>query len=149
MNQTVKTVLFWLLIVVSALLLWNVVKSAPEQTRSPEVTYSQFISDVEAGKVVSVIITGNRIQGQYRDGKGTFRLTGPSNPGAFLDKLKDKGVEIVFKDAPTGGLPVQLLGTWAPLILLASLWLFIIRQMRHLTRRGGGAAGVGGSSELR
>jgi cell division protease FtsH len=148
-NQTVKTGLFWLLIVVSALLLWSVVKSALEQTRSPEITYSQFISDVEAGKVVSVVITGNRIQGQYRDGKGTFRLTGPSNPGVFLDKLKDKGVEIVFKDAPTDGLPVQLLGTWAPLILLASLWLLVIRQMRRLTSRGGGTAGVDGSSELR
>jgi cell division protease FtsH len=149
MNQTVKTVVFWLTIVVSALLLWKVVKSAPEQQRSPDITYSQFMSDVEAGKVASVNITGNRIQGQYRDGKESFRLTGPSNPGVFLDKLKDKGVEIVFKDPSAETLPLQLLGTWAPLILLASLWFFMIRQMRHGTAGGGGTAGVGGSGELR
>jgi cell division protease FtsH len=27
-------------------------------------------------------------------------------------------------------LPLQLLGTWAPLILLGALWFFMIRQMQ-------------------
>jgi cell division protease FtsH len=133
MNRTIKTILFWVIIVVSALLLWQVVRSSPEDQRTPEISYSQFISKVEAGEISRVDIAGSRIRGQYRDGTGAFRLIGPSNPAIFLDTLRDKGVEIWFKDVPVDSLPLQLLGTWAPLILLGALWFFMIRQMQ---RRG-------------
>ena len=44
--------------------------------------------------------------------------------------LNDKGVNITFRDVNSGSLPLQLLGTWAPLILLGALWFFMIRQMQ-------------------
>ncbi len=80
---------------------------------------------------MSVTITGSRVQGQYRDRKGTFRLTGPSDPGVYLDTLRVKDVDVWFKEAPVGSLPLQLMGTWAPLILLGALWFFMIRQMQR------------------
>ena len=73
---------------------------------------------------------GTRIEGQYRESGGTFRLTGPSNPAVYLQVLQDKGVEIRFKDAQVDNVPLQLLGTWAPLILLGALWFFMVRQTR-------------------
>jgi cell division protease FtsH len=130
MNRTIKTILFWVIIVVSALLLWQVVRSSPEDQRTPEISYSQFISKVEAGEISRVDIAGSRIRGQYRDGTGAFRLIGPSNPAIFLDTLRDRGVEIWFKDVPGDSLPLQLLGTWAPLILLGALWFYMIKQMK-------------------
>ncbi len=133
MNRTIKAVVFWMIIVVSAFLLWQVVRSTPGEQRTPEISYSQFISKVEAGEISRVDIAGSRIRGQYRDGSGPFRLIGPSNPAVFLDTLRSKGVEIWFKDVPGDSLPLQLLGTWAPLILLGALWFFMIRQMQ---RRG-------------
>ena len=51
MNSTVKTVLFWLLIGVSALLLWQVVKSARDGQKDKEVNATQFMSDVEQNNV--------------------------------------------------------------------------------------------------
>ena len=42
----------------------------------------------------------------------------------------DKGVTITIRDINSGSWPLQLLGTWAPLILLAALWFFMIRQMQ-------------------
>jgi cell division protease FtsH len=131
--KSVKAVIFWFLIVVSAMLLWQLVRSSPTQQaeqRTPEISYSQFMSEAEAGQVARVNIAGNRIRGEYHDGKGTFHLIGPGNPDVFLDTLRSKGVEIWFKDVSSDSLPLQLLGTWAPLILLGALWFFMIRQMQ-------------------
>jgi cell division protease FtsH len=129
MNATIKAVLFWACIAISAALLWQTVRTAPKPGHTPEISYSQFISEVEAGRIARVNISGNRIQGQYREGNGTFQLTGPNDAGPFLDKLQGKSVEVWFRDG--GSMPLQLLGTWAPLILLGALWLFMIRQMQH------------------
>ena len=90
--------MFWAVICVSAMLLWQVGRSTPDDRKIPEIDYSRFMSDVDAGNVASVDITGTRIQGQYRDAKGAFRLIGPSNPGVYLDALRNKGVEIRFRD---------------------------------------------------
>jgi cell division protease FtsH len=48
----------------------------------------------------------------------------------MIKALRDKGVNINIRDVTNGSWPLQLLGTWAPLILLAALWFFMIRQMQ-------------------
>jgi len=142
--KSVGTVVFWFLILVSALLLWQLVRSSPGQQaeqRTPEISYTQFMAEAESEQIADVTVTGSRIQGRYRDGK-TFHLTGPSNAGVYVDVLRSKGVEIWFRDAADQSLPLQLLGSWAPLILLGALWLFMIRQMqrRSSTPAGGGTS---------
>jgi cell division protease FtsH len=144
MNTRVKTIIFWLFVAIAATLLWQVVRSTHENEAIPEISYSTFMSDVEAGNVVKVTITGEQIRGWYRDGK-EFRLTGPSSPGAYLTALHDKGIEIVFREAQQASLPSQLLGTWAPLILLGALWYFMIRQLRKRQNPPGGSPSVGGN----
>jgi cell division protease FtsH len=140
-HRAIKAVVFWLVIGVSALLLGRFVKASPADQQSPFISYSQFMSDVEAGSISTVKISGTLIQGEYRDGKGHFRVNGPSNQGLFLDDLRRKGVEIWFADATQGAVGLQLLGTWAPLILLGALWFFMIRQMsrKGSISRGGGS----------
>jgi hypothetical protein len=53
----------------------------------------------------------------------------------MLRLLHDKNVEIWFRDQSNEKWPLQLLGTWAPLFLLAALWFFMIRQMQTRWRR--------------
>ena len=142
MNRTVKAVVFWFVIGVTALLLWQNVKAPSADRRIPLISYSQFMSDVEAGSISTVKISGTVIQGEYRDGKGRFRVNGPSNQALFLDDLRRKGVEIWFTESTEASLPLQLLGTWAPLILLGALWLYMIRQMQNrgsISKSGGTA----------
>lgn len=145
MNRTLKTVIFWMVIAVSATLLWQVVRSSHDERNTSEISYSRFMSDVESGNVASVKISGSEIQGWYREGKGAFRLFGPTDSGAYLDALRKNGVEIRFGDVRGDSLPLQLLGTWAPLILLGALWFFMIRQMqvRRASRRDDSPSGGG------
>ena len=131
MNSTVKTVLFWLLIVVSAALLWEVVKGARDGQKDKEVNAAQFMSDVDQNNVREFTVNGMEVRGKYRDGSA-FHTDLPGNyfTPEVLKGLREKGVVFTFRDINSGSLPLQLLGTWAPLILLAALWFFMIRQMQ-------------------
>ena len=60
MNSTVKTVVFWLVIVVSAVLLWQVVQGRQRGAEGQaEVTFSEFLTDVDQGNVKEVTINGH------------------------------------------------------------------------------------------
>jgi cell division protease FtsH len=128
-NSTVKTVLFWLLIGVSALLLWEVVKGARDTQKDKEKNFTEFMTDVEQGHVHDITVDGMQVKGKLTDGTA-FHTTAPSNYPDMIKTLRDKGVNITFRDVNSGSLPLQLLGTWAPLILLGALWFFMIRQMQ-------------------
>jgi ATP-dependent Zn protease len=131
MNSTVKTVLFWLLIGVSALLLWQVVKNARDGQKDQEVTVTQFMSDLDQNNIREIEVYGMEVRGKHRDGT-QFHTTAPTNyfTPEMLKNLHDKGVLIKFRDVNSGNIPLTLLGTWAPLILLGALWFLMIRQMQ-------------------
>ncbi len=129
MNSTVKTALFWLLIVVSAFLLWEVVKTARDGQKDKEKNFTEFMADVDQGHVHDVLVDGQQVKGKLTDGSA-FHTTAPLNYPDMVKTLRDKGVVISFRDVNSGSIPLQLLGTWAPLILLGALWFFMIRQMQ-------------------
>ena len=129
MNSTVKTVVFWLVIGISALLLWEVVKGARDTQKEKEVNFSQFLSEVDQGNVKEVTVLGQEVHGKSRD-NSAFHTIIPPSYSEMYKTLNDKHVEVTVKDINTGSWPLQLLGTWAPLILLGALWFFMIRQMQ-------------------
>jgi len=129
LNSTVKNALFWLVIVMACFLLLQVVKSGKGEPHGTEISYSEFLSQVEAGSVGKVTITKTQVNGQYRDGR-PFRVTAPSSQEGMLRTLHEKNVEIWFREAAEGGWPAWLLNI-APLLLLAALWVFMIRRMKQ------------------
>ncbi len=131
MNSTVKTALFWLLIIVSAFLLWQVVKSARDGQKDAELNVSQFMTDVDQNNIQEMTVNGMEVRGKLRN-NSVFHATVPANyfSPEMLKNLNDKKVTVNFRDINSGSLPLQLLGTWAPLILLGALWFFMIRQMQ-------------------
>jgi cell division protease FtsH len=128
-NSTVKTVIFWLVIVLSAFLLWQVVRTGSSGQKEKPINFSQFLSDVDQGNVTEVTITAQEVRGKFKD-NSAFNTTAPANYPDMIKNLRDKGVNINIRDVTNGSWPLQLLGTWAPLILLAALWFFMIRQMQ-------------------
>ncbi|MGH9500039.1 MAG: ATP-dependent zinc metalloprotease FtsH [Terriglobales bacterium] len=129
MNSTVKTVVFWLVIVISAFLLWTVVKQGSSSQKDSEVSFSQFMTSVDQGNVSEVTIIGMEVRGKYKEGNSTFHTTVPANYPDMIKTLRDKGVTITVKDISNGSWPSWLLNL-APLVLLAALWFFMIRQMQ-------------------
>jgi len=126
-NSTVKTIIFWVVIAVSAVALWQVVKNANSGQKVKEINFSQFMADVDQSAVKDVTLTGMEVTGKTNDGS-SFHTTAPANYPDMIKKLQDKGVSITVHDVNSGswGWLVQL----APLALLAALWYFMIRQMQ-------------------
>jgi len=128
-NSTAKTVLFWLAIVVSAVLLWQVVRTGSNSQKEKEVNFSQFMSDVDQGIVREVTVTAQDVKGHYKADNSSFHTTVPPNYPDMYKTLRDKGVSVNVKDITNGSWPSWILNL-APLVLLGALWFFMIRQMQ-------------------
>jgi cell division protease FtsH len=128
-NSTVKTVLFWLLIVVSAALLWEVVKGARDSQKDKEINVTQFMSDVDSGNVRELTVSGMEVNGKYRDGSA-FHTTAPANyfTPEMLKTLQTKGINIKFRDI-NGGNWAWLIQV-VPIVLIGAVWIFMLRQMQ-------------------
>ncbi len=127
MNSTAKTIVFWLVILVSAFLLWQVVTASHAGPKEKEVNFSQFLSDVNQGRVKEVTVTGMEVRGKYSDGS-SFHSTQPANYPEIYNTLQGKGVNITIRDVSNSSW--SWLINLAPLALLALLWFFMIRQMQ-------------------
>jgi cell division protease FtsH len=128
-NSTVKTVVFWLVIVLSGVLLWQVVKGANSGAKERDFTFSEFLSNVDQNNVTEVTIVGQEVHGKLKNDKAGFHTTVPTSYPDMIKELRDKGVNITVKDAQAGGWPTWLLNL-APFILLGALWFIMIRQMQ-------------------
>ncbi|MGB8771687.1 MAG: ATP-dependent metallopeptidase FtsH/Yme1/Tma family protein, partial [Candidatus Korobacteraceae bacterium] len=129
MNSTVKTVVFWLVIALSGVLLWQVVKAGSSGAKESEINFSTFLSDVDQGKVNEVTMTGQEVRGKFNGDKTGFHTTVPANYPDMYKILQDKKVNITVKDPQSGGWPTWLLNL-APFVLLGALWFIMIRQMQ-------------------
>jgi len=143
-NSTIKTTVFWLVIVLTGVLLWQVFKNGAGNAKQREINFSEFMSQVGQGNVAGVTVNGTDVNGTYRNDKAGFHTTVPPNYPDMYKVLQDKGVNITVKDAQAGSWPTWLLNL-APLILLGALWFFMIRQMQT----GGNKALSFGKSKAR
>ena len=103
--------------------------------------FSNFLSEVDSGRVVEVKIQGNNISGVLADGK-SFTTYSPNYP-ELVDKLSENGVSIIA--SPQEDKMPSLLGillSWFPMLLLIGVWIFFMRQMQG---GKGGAMGFGRS----
>jgi cell division protease FtsH len=128
-NSTVKTIVFWLVIVFSGVLLWQVVKGANSGAKDRAINFSEFLSQVDQGNVSEVTIVGQEVQGKFKNDKANFHTTVMAGYTDMIKELRDKGVNITVKDAQGGGWPTWLLNL-APFVLLGALWFIMIRQMQ-------------------
>jgi cell division protease FtsH len=128
-NSTVKTIVFWLVIVLSCVLLWQVVKAGGSGSKEREINFSEFMSQVNQGNVSEVTLIGTEVRGKYRNDKQGFHTTVPANYPEMIKQLQDKNVNITVKDVQSGNWPTWLLNL-SPLILFGALWFIMIRQMQ-------------------
>ena len=50
MNSNVKTAIFWVVLIMVVVLLWTVVRTGQKRA-DRQLTFTQFVNDVKAGKV--------------------------------------------------------------------------------------------------
>ena len=140
--MNLKNLIMWAIIVLLSVGLFNMFQD-PQKIKSEQnkLPFSNFLNEVEAGRVVEVQIQGNNISGVLSDGK-TFNTYSPNYP-ELVEKLSSKNVSIIA--TPLEDKMPSLLGillSWFPMLLLIGVWIFFMRQMQG---GKGGAMGFGRS----
>jgi cell division protease FtsH len=128
-NSTIKTVLFWAVIVISAFLLWQVVKTGTNAQKEKEIGFSEFLAYVDQSNIQDVTFSGQEAKGKIKNPDSLFHTTVPVNYPDMYKKLTEKNVPYSFKDISNGTWPSWLFQL-LPLVLLGALWFFMIRQMQ-------------------
>ncbi len=102
-----------------------------------EISYSQFISDIKTGRIVSITIEGSTINGRLADGN-RFRTFNPeTNNEALIGTLLENNVEIKGSEPNRHSFWAHAFISWFPIILLFGLLFYFMRQMQ-----GGGRGGA-------
>jgi len=125
-NKSMKNLLFWISAGVLIILLWSLLQS-PAMGKK-DVTFSQFMTETEQGKVEEVIIQENQLRGKFTDGQ-TFRTVLPAGYNDLIKILRENKVNIVVKDNARSPL-FAILVSWFPILLIILFWVFFMRQMQ-------------------
>jgi cell division protease FtsH len=141
MNANLRNFALWVIIVLLLLALFTLFQNPGQRSTSQDISFSQFLNEVEQGRVHDVVIQGPEIHGTFGDGR-SFQTYAPSDPN-LVSRLYNKGVSISAKPQQDP-VPwfVSLLVSWLPFIALIGVWIFLSRQMQGA---GGKALGFGKS----
>lgn len=135
MNDMAKNLILWLVI---AVVLFSVFQNFSDTRPNNDLSYSDFIHEVQDGRVREVEIDSTYIRGIRDDGK-TFSVVKPpvADPKLMDDLIKNDVVVVGAKPDETS-LWQQLLVASFPILLFIAVFVFFMRQMQ------GGSGGRGG-----
>ncbi len=136
MNDMAKNLILWMII---AGVLLTVFNNINQGTTEETVVYSEFIREVNSGRVETVEFSGINLTGIRNDGS-RFRTTLPSiGDDRLLDDLLENGVEVIGREPERQSIWAQLLVAGFPVLIIIALFFFFMRQMQ-----GGIGGGKGG-----
>jgi cell division protease FtsH len=141
MNANLRNFALWVIIILLLLALFTLFNNPGQRATSTEISFSQLLTQVDAGQVRDVLIQGPEIHGTFNDGR-SFQTYAPNDP-SLIGRLYGKGVSITAR-AQQNDVPwfVSLLISWLPFVALIGVWIFLSRQMQGA---GGKALGFGKS----
>jgi cell division protease FtsH len=134
LNDLVKNLVLWVVIAVVLMSVFN--NFTPQNTPSQALAYSEFLQEVKGGRIQSVYIQGNEIEGLTFSGN-KFKTFAPPNDPKLIDDLLTHNVEIRASEPQKRSVFLDILISWFPMLLLIGVWIFFMRQMQ-----GGGGKGA-------
>ena len=134
MNSTVRTILFWLLMILLAVVLWRMASTGGQSAHDDEPNYTNFLAKVQGNSVkdVTIYLSPNsaELQGEYREG-GKFRGVTVANTAIpdITKALQDHNVLYNYKEVKNADW-LTFLVNFGPLLLLVLFWVFMMKQMQ-------------------
>jgi cell division protease FtsH len=129
-NRTLRSITFWLLLILIAVSLVNLL----EMNRSTPIalTYTDFVQKVDGGLIAEAKIIEGQVTGKLTDGR-QFSCIIPQDPTLY-EKMRLAGVKMTFDVPPQPSLFATLLTTLGPVVLVIVAFFFIMQQTQ-----GGGS----------
>jgi cell division protease FtsH len=143
MSNFGRNLALWVVIALLLVVLFNLFQPSTGRAPAAQVAYSDFVADVNGGRVRDVLIQGRTVSGSLSDGR-TFQTYTPEDP-TLVSRLTEKGVRVIAKPEESDNPLLHYVLSWFPMLLLIGVWVFFMRQMQ-----GGGGRAMGfGKSRAR
>ncbi len=138
MNSNYRNLALWAIIGVLLIALFNLFQSPQQRGSTRDIAYSEFLTELDNGRVKSVTISGDRITGSYVDGSSGFQTYSPGDD-KLVERLEARGVTINARPESDGSNSIfGYLLSWLPMILILGVWIFFMRQMQSGSGRAMG-----------
>ena len=138
MNPNYRNLALWAIIAVLLIALFNLFQQPQQRGASREIAYSEFLQQLDNGRIQSVTITGDRISGTYSDSSSGFQTYSPGD-STLVQRLEDRGVTINVRPESDGSNSIfGYLISWLPMLLILGVWIFFMRQMQSGSGRAMG-----------
>ena len=123
-----RSLFIWLLIGIMIILLFNLLNT-PKKIQE-EIIFSEFTAKLEEGQIEEVTIKESErlLTGRLKDGS-KFRAYFPDDPEIYKS-LRALKVKTTVKPADQNPWYVNFFFTWGPIIFIAVVWIFFMRQMQ-------------------
>jgi cell division protease FtsH len=137
MPSTTRTILFWVLMIALAAVLWKMSsKSRPpgNAASASSMSYSDFMAQVDKNNIASAKLLESpstaEIRGQLREPPQSFRVTVPKEMiPSLTERLRKQGVPIEVSTANEAGRSNLILNV-VPFIVLLAIWLSMMARGR-------------------
>lgn len=121
-----KSLMIWVISAVVLILIYNVLTTPTKE--SNEIIYSEFLKKLNNGEINDVVIKDGLVEGHLKNTKAfkTYAVITED----FLKELEKKDVKITVKPAEEGPWYIDFFFSWGPVIFLAAVLIFFMRQMQ-------------------
>jgi cell division protease FtsH len=129
-NSTVRQIVFWVLIIGGAFLLYQVFSGRTGAKETP-LNYTQLVEKIDNKQVrKATIVHQQEVTGELINGEH-FRtdIANPETEDRITEKMEKGGVEISLKSGTSSQWLFGLI-SYAPLLVFIGLWIFMMRQMQ-------------------
>ena len=133
MNDLIKNIILW---VVVAVILMSVFSNLTQNSKTQEISYSDFIKNINSNQVTDVMLTGRVINGTLQGGTKFSTYSPETDNKAMIGDLLKGGVVIKAKPLEQS-VWMQIFISSFPFLIIIGIWLYFMRQMQ-----GGGKGGA-------
>ncbi|MGB0223758.1 MULTISPECIES: ATP-dependent zinc metalloprotease FtsH [unclassified Marinobacterium] len=130
-----RNLVLWLVIAAVLLTIFN---NFSAETESGRLSYSDFVAEVQSGRIERVTVDGFTIEGVRQNGDRFETVRPAISDPKLIDDLLEHNVVVEGKMPEQQSLWQQLLVATFPILIIIAIFMFFMRQMQ------GGAGGKGG-----
>jgi cell division protease FtsH len=135
-----RNLALWIIIALLLVALFNLFQGPSQRQGRAPINFSEFNQQVLTDQVKSVTMSGNHIDGQFRNGT-QFATDVPEDP-SLTQRLLEHNVEIKVRPEGDNITLLSVFINWFPMLLFVAVMIFLMRQMQA---GGGKAMGFGKS----
>ncbi len=129
MNNAMKNILLWVIIIVAVVVLYGLYNNYQEGTVK-ELSYKTLLENVDAKAIREATIKGTSVEGTLVS-KQRFTSTVPEDgQSKIADALVKSGANVKVVSADRDSWISWALSLWLPVLLFIGFWIFIMRQMQ-------------------